>query len=660
MSETTLRPRPVGWWSVITLLSLILPGAIVWWSVSVAMSGTPLRQMANRIPMYSHGWIRNGELWFPAIQLSDEWWAGPGTPSSRGTAIRRLDLATGVEHDTGLEVRGYSVNVTWIKDELYASSDTAIYKQEGTSLRELAKWPTGLRGPNAMPFLYDGKLTTFVSVIDPVSRRPLESVHRLIHLVDGKWVDGAKFVLPASGRLWKKYSQQGRLTIVSRRSKDWSNDPAAAGQQSMLTVLEDSDGMFHLFARDHFEFGAYRRGFEFVSENDTEADGGPVSAMVPENAPPDVSGWEPIQPVVGKDYWRVMSREGDSIIFGGFSVSPSAPARFRCVRRHSDGRWDEVPGLEKISAASKNLRLIPGATDGEIILMQENQWHSAELLRVATDGSPPIQTSIPGDEKPYLKRWGRLLFSFTMAWLLHVGLVVGGACLLETRNSGMGYQFGNQNVALASIARRGAALALDLVLFAAIIYFSAWCVIWYRQPTFLELDDATFAGAIHRMMDGGLSRGWRGLLAMPALALTPISILLFGFVEPEQMIQVWHLLNGVLVDVSIVVIVLRHVVEGRTGTTPGKWLLGLRTVRSTLRPCGFARALVRNLMCWCDIPLFLSPWPAATSLLFSSTCQRLGDRLADTIVVQSSSLSGRTLNSREPVLRENPALVERL
>ena len=62
--------------------------------------------------------------------------------------------------------------------------------------------------------------------------------------------------------------------------------------------------------------------------------------------------------------------------------------------------------------------------------------------------------------------------------------------------------------------------------------------------------------------------------------------------------------------------------------TPGKLLCGIRTLRSTLLPCGFARALVRGVLCWIGIPFFLTPIPAAISLMLSSRSQRIGDRVA--------------------------------
>ena len=58
----------------------------------------------------------------------------------------------------------------------------------------------------------------------------------------------------------------------------------------------------------------------------------------------------------------------------------------------------------------------------------------------------------------------------------------------------------------------------------------------------------------------------------------------------------------------------------------------------TFRKVGFARAIVRDVLRCIDFPLFLTPLPAAISMMRSPQCQRLGDRVADTIVVREGTL----------------------
>ena len=84
---------------------------------------------------------------------------------------------------------------------------------------------------------------------------------------------------------------------------------------------------------------------------------------------------------------------------------------------------------------------------------------------------------------------------------------------------------------------------------------------------------------------------------------------------------------------------IKSLVEGRCGITCGKALVGIRTVSSTLRPCGFARALLRDLLYCIDIPLLVTPLPASISIVLTEHRKRLGDRVADTLVIVAGSVS---------------------
>jgi uncharacterized RDD family membrane protein YckC len=74
--------------------------------------------------------------------------------------------------------------------------------------------------------------------------------------------------------------------------------------------------------------------------------------------------------------------------------------------------------------------------------------------------------------------------------------------------------------------------------------------------------------------------------------------------------------------------------EGRWGVTPGKWLVGIRVVRTTLRPCGFLRAALRELMLLFDGILCLGWMPGVFCITLTTCRQRMGDMLADTIVIR--------------------------
>jgi uncharacterized RDD family membrane protein YckC len=71
--------------------------------------------------------------------------------------------------------------------------------------------------------------------------------------------------------------------------------------------------------------------------------------------------------------------------------------------------------------------------------------------------------------------------------------------------------------------------------------------------------------------------------------------------------------------------------EGRAGTSPGKRLLGLRVLGLDLAPCGFGRALLRNLVELVDA--FFGYAIGIALIALTPNRQRLGDLAAKTVVV---------------------------
>jgi uncharacterized RDD family membrane protein YckC len=72
--------------------------------------------------------------------------------------------------------------------------------------------------------------------------------------------------------------------------------------------------------------------------------------------------------------------------------------------------------------------------------------------------------------------------------------------------------------------------------------------------------------------------------------------------------------------------------EGKWGATPGKWVVGIRALGTDLRPCGFGRALVRNLLKFIDG--FFNFTVGILLAALSENWQRVGDMAARTVVVR--------------------------
>ena len=152
------------------------------------------------------------------------------------------------------------------------------------------------------------------------------------------------------------------------------------------------------------------------------------------------------------------------------------------------------------------------------------------------------------------------------------------------------YLFGKRTVNQASVLRRAVARGIDMLL-------------TVFPPVFWT---SVVADSHAQIEQQSVSMGIKNLVLIVSLSI----------------ISMW--IAGILV---------LSVMEGIWGMTPGKWLCGIRTLRTTLRPCGVLRAFARELMVYVD-SVFLMVWlPGVLLIAFTPHWQRLGDLTADTVVV---------------------------
>jgi uncharacterized RDD family membrane protein YckC len=88
---------------------------------------------------------------------------------------------------------------------------------------------------------------------------------------------------------------------------------------------------------------------------------------------------------------------------------------------------------------------------------------------------------------------------------------------------------------------------------------------------------------------------------------------------------------------AIVTALIFTFTEGRSGVTPGKWVAKIRVLGTDLQPCGFGRALVRNLLKCVDG--FFNFMVGIMVVALSENWQRVGDLAARTVVVDWGSSS---------------------
>jgi len=111
--------------------------------------------------------------------------------------------------------------------------------------------------------------------------------------------------------------------------------------------------------------------------------------------------------------------------------------------------------------------------------------------------------------------------------------------------------------------------------------------------------------------------------------------------DAAHMFKYWltHLdAYGVLqiVVIAIIPFVYFIIMEALQGATIGKMVLGIRVVRLDGSPISWGQSISRNLLRLIDQIPYVIPYLLGAILIWtSSTKQRLGDRLADTVVVRS-------------------------
>ncbi len=596
--------RPMIAVLVMVCLSVLLPAGIVAWSVVLATSGKTFGCPAAEEAHYTEGALKDGELWFVTELTTLDW---PHT-SRAERRLKRLDLATGIERETGFAVTAEACQLVWMNDRLYVYTGEAVYQAVGSSLQLLATAPPFSWTFFSNLFVDDGRLTLVL--------RSKAGEYRLTQLVDGHWIEGRAILLPGLNRVWTEDAQRGRASLLPLSSAQ-APSPKKIINESFLHVIPQGSQMHVLYSQFN-HFVAYRSGFEFRDDKEEEC-----SALAPENFEHEVSGWEPIESAANSacSYRMACDREGP--IFSSYFGAPA------CVRRLSDGRWVTLtPPPEH--RRGRGVVMADPAQSTSYLIGPDVRMYDTTFQRLENNTIGPVCLTKAGIQLEYLGRWQTLAVGLVLVWLAHLAIVTAGPIWFGRRTSVNAdrYYFGDQGVTLASHGRRALALGFDLflALVAAGVLLMIIGVVW---PTPSNADRSYALLSVEL----GLSEMLRSPFRTSFWRAIPLVAKQF-LPDPNQN---WHCVQVLSIAMGLWFFV-RVVQEGRTGRTPGKWLLGIHTLHSTLRPCGIARSLLRNLFLALDFPLFATPLPAVISMILSPQHKRLGDRAAETIVVRSGTV----------------------
>lgn len=343
---------------------------------------------------------------------------------------------------------------------------------------------------------------------------------------------------------------------------------------SVLRVISDQDSCY-LFYSDGQAL-RFRKGIEIVSDAD------PVSALDPANetveglSPNDDSGWSPtrVQNSWGT-FWDTAMIDGELHLFCATSWNNSTILHDKM----RDGSF--VGAAPNVPLQNSSFSVASGQTG--YFVGDDLRLHLID----SSHGIYRVPSMSPVTD--YTRLTYRILALFA-PYVIATSLLVLGTSWLMERHRSTEYLYGKRTVRQASVLRRAIARAVDTF----VTVFPA--TFWFMVAVTIKLD----------------SRLGYEVYGVPTSA-------------PFVLFSIFGMWLGSILIVSYM--------EGYYGITPGKWLLGIRTRRTTLRPCGMIRSLSRQLLVYID-SVFLLMWlPGVLLIAFTGNWQRLGDLASDTVVI---------------------------
>ncbi len=605
--EPPITKRRLAKVVAIIFLSLAVAIGVFYWNVlqEIAAGNTP-NEMRN-----FHGSLKDGELWYEVTDFS----GNPFDPKMT-TRIKRLNLETGEQRNADFDLGAIS-NATpvWIGETLYLYADNAIYQVSGASLIRLE--PAPFASCLSLPFEYDGHVTVVYDG-NKLNDNRHENVH-LAHWVDRQWIVGRAILLPSGEQRLYDDPERGRKVLLPRSSS--SNGQLCifgtnVGPPSELTVANSEHASHLLMTSMSGMQAVYRLGFEF---RDTLAEC--ASAIAPENAPRDIWGWEPVLPHQADDDWVQMVSDRHGLLFAAYNGKS-----VRFIREYPDGRVVELDGYSITNNDDQFPRIAANPSEEiSYVISSEQNWGSATVRRLEGETVHPPHLLIPGFQQEYIERWKLVVLRLLSVWILPMVVLLACTSFVTRRVAVTPIQSNRAQGLLAPVWRRTLAFVIDVALVFAVsrllwqVYLGCLGLKWTplkEQGLADSLVDVEWGIRIGELYEAYIS-----------LAFSPLKwvILPFDLHSP---------FFGILVASILPACALKVYLESRSGQSPGKWMLGIRTVQTTQKPVGFASVLARNLLYCVDFPLMLTPIPAAVSMMLSNQLQRIGDRVADTIVVR--------------------------
>jgi uncharacterized RDD family membrane protein YckC len=284
-----------------------------------------------------------------------------------------------------------------------------------------------------------------------------------------------------------------------------------------------------------------------------------------------------------------------------------------------------------------------------VVVSDRQDGPALTVITIKGGGTERQRIELAGKKGLDLRRWralplgDRLLLASTgMPGSLTLGELADGRVVRSVKKAGS-FPFGSNMMLFMLVPN-----ALPLLLSLALAILLTGQMRRHRVPDYV-------LGGSRRSFATLWQRALAQLVdAVPLVAgfLLPMLWMWRMFSDPEEFLEergfasmFWFfgLFAAAFVS-ALLVLVAYSYFEGRFGKTPGKWLLGIRVLGTDLRPCGFGRALLRNLLTVVDG--FLNFLVGVLLVALTENWQRLGDLAARTVVLVDETPASARARSR--------------
>lgn len=434
--------------------------------------------------------------------------------------------------------------------------------------------PTGTTLGREPIFIYEGKLATILDS-PKGSKKALPDSHLWVWK-ESTWQNEGRVVLP---RIIDEETAGADITLPNAAV------PKSFRGATKIKVVSEN-GRTHLFCSDGSTV-LYSSKLEIIPS-------GAASALATENAPSRLSNW--ISAGSHKDFQVGVDKQGLLLAENRTDIKNLGMRTTSTVMRLVDGVWTQQFQTERSGFVSGPQLVSDGQ---QAFIVNQSINNKLILSDVESKGTTivklPMKNGIAMD---------RLTLSIQKLWWVPFLVLLAYAAMagrLMRAYCSSRYDYGNTTAELAPFLRRTLAKGVD------------WMLI---SGPFMVLQ------RIYLGTQADAQEWWNELLG--SLDMDVLKMLILGATAVVVYFFVWLMALGIL--------------EGKWGVSPGKWLFGLRVVRTTLKPCGFFRAVLREIFLLIDAVLCCGWLPGVFTIAFTRCHQRLGDLIADTIVIRKPVL----------------------